>query len=248
MIALIRTELLKVRTTRMALGFAIGTLGLVLLSVSVTIFTAGKAGTGPSLDTLAGVRSVFASATAATTAALLLGIIFMASEFRHGTATPTFLVTPRRGQVVGAKLLASAIVGLALGLVDAVFTALIAVPWLAAKDVSVPIGTVLPVLGGAVLAAALMGAVGVGVGALIRNQVVAIVVALAWTFVIEALLLSLLPAVGKWLPGGATSGITNTTVQGHHLLPVWAAALVLIAYAVVFAAAGSRFVLRRDIG
>ncbi len=100
---------------------------------------------------------------------------------------------------------------------------------------------------GATAGTVLYGAMGVAVGALIRNQAAALVVALAWMMVIENLFVGLLPELGRWLPGGAASALTSFSVGAGDLLPMWAAALVLAAYAVGFAVAGSRAVLERDV-
>ena len=51
--------------------------------------------------------------SAASSGALLLlviGILMTAGEFRHGTATATFLISPYRRRVIGAKLAAAALV------------------------------------------------------------------------------------------------------------------------------------------
>lgn len=59
--------------------------------------------------------------------------------------------------------------------------------------------------------------------------------------------MGLLPALGRWLPGGAATALTSSSVQAGDLLPMWAAALVLGAYAIGFAVAGSRVVVERDV-
>src|SRR6266498_5937792 len=48
--------------------------------------------------------------------AALLGAMSITGEIRHGTIRPTFLVTPLRGRVVAAKVLASGLVGILFGL------------------------------------------------------------------------------------------------------------------------------------
>ena len=60
---------------------------------------------------------VAAPVTLLSGAALLLGILGMTGEFRHQTVTQTFLVTPKRGRVVAAKLVAYPLAGIALTLV-----------------------------------------------------------------------------------------------------------------------------------
>ena len=97
---------------------------------------------------------------------------------------------------------------------------------------------------------ALYGPIGVGVGALVRNQIAAVVGALAFVFVVEQLVVALLPEVGRWLPGGATAAVLqlgDLATQRGELLPVWGGALLLVAYAVVLSVVGARSTLRRDL-
>ena len=61
----------------------------------------------------------------------------MAGEFRHNTATSTFLISPDRKRVVGAKLAAASLVGVGVAAAASVLTLAIALPWLAAKHVDV---------------------------------------------------------------------------------------------------------------
>lgn len=246
---LIQAELLKLRTTRTFFWSAVAALVLVPISVATAIQTAGNEGAGPSLATTEGIRNVFAAASSATTVILIIGILMMAGEFRHNTAAATFLVTPDRRRVVGAKLIAGTLVGAGLAAVASLLTLAIAVPWLAAKDIHVSIlsGDVGLVLLAAVVATALYALVGVGIGSLIRNQTAAVVVALLWVMVIESLLIVLLPSVGKWAPGGAAAALTAVATKDGGLLSMWAGGLLFAAYGLGFAATGSRFVLRRDV-
>jgi hypothetical protein len=185
-------------------------------------------------------------------AALLLGILGMAGEFRHQTVTQTFLVTPHRGRVVAAKLVAYPLAGIALTLTILAFTAAVATGWLAAKGITPSlVGAIGVALGhvllGAVLAAGLCALVGVGIGALVRNQVAALVGTLVWVLIIEGLLMSLVnaPSLGKWLPSAAAAAAI-TSPGGAHLSRL-AGTLLLAAYALALAAAGTRLVVRRDI-
>jgi hypothetical protein len=176
----------------------------------------------------------------------------MAGEFRHQTVTQTFLVTPDRGRVVAAKLVAYPLAGIALALVTLAFTAAVAAGWLAAKGItpSLPDARLglayVRMVGVALLGTALCGLVGVGVAALVRNQVAALVGILVWVLVVEGLLLSLLnaPSLGKWLPSAAAAAITSP--GGAHLSRL-GGTLLLAAYALALALAGTRLVVRRDI-
>ena len=97
---------------------------------------------------------------------------------------------------------------------------------------------------------ALYRAIGVALGALVRNQIAAVAAALVWLLAIEGFLVTLLPAVGRWMPGGATAGLLQegraATTHGA-LLPAWAGGLVLLGYATVIALLASVVALRRDL-
>jgi hypothetical protein len=106
------------------------------------------------------------------------------------------------------------------------------------------------VLAAVVLVMALAGPIGVAVGALVRNQIAAVVGALVWLLVAEQLLVALLPGIGRWTPGGATAGLLQlgreATTHGD-LLPPWAGGLVLMAYATVIGLLASAVTLGRDL-
>ncbi|HEX2274848.1 MAG TPA: hypothetical protein VHG90_13315 [Acidimicrobiales bacterium] len=246
---LLRAELLKLRTIRVTYGLLAGGAAMAALSVVAVILTAGREEGGPPLHTAEGVRNVFANGGSISVLTLVLGILVVTGELRHGTITQTFLITPSRSRVIGAKVVAMALVGLVFGAVASLVVLAIGLPWLAAEDASARLlsaDVLLPLTAG-LASSALFGVIGVGVGALIRNQVAAVVTALVWQFVLESALVGLLPAVGKWLPQGAARALSQETLAEGSLLPAWAGGLVLLAYGVTFAAVGARLLVRRDV-
>jgi ABC-2 type transport system permease protein len=249
MIRLIRAELTKLATTRLIYGMAAAMAAFAVLTVAANILDRQGA---PPLSAYSLPVLVAAPVTLLSGAALLLGILGMAGEFRHQTVTQTFLVTPNRGRVVAAKLVAYPLAGITLTLSILAFTAAVATGWLAAKGITPSLldarhGRALGhVLLGAVLAAGLCGLVGVGVAALVRNQVAALVGVAVWVLLVEGLLMSLLnaPSLGKWLPSAAAAALTN---PGGAQLSRLAGTLLLAGYALALALAGTRLVVRRDI-
>jgi hypothetical protein len=245
MIRLVRAEFTKLATTRLIYGLAAAMAAFAVLTVAANI--SDRQGAPPlSADSLP--MLVGGPVTLLSGAALLLGILGMAGEFRHQTVTQTFLVTPNRGRVVAAKLVAYPLAGIALALAILALTATVAAGWLAAKGITPSLldARLGRVLVGAVLAAGLCGLVGVGVAALVRNQVAALVGVLVWVLVVEGLLMSLLnaPGLGKWLPSAAAAALTN---PGGAQLSRLAGTLLLAGYALALALAGTRLVVRRDI-
>jgi ABC-2 type transport system permease protein len=247
MIRLIRAEFTKLRTTRVVYGMAAAMAAFALLTVLGGVAVAGQQGS-PALSAESLPMLVAGPVTLLSGAALLLGILGMAGEFRHQTVTQTFLVTPDRGRVVAAKLVAYPLAGIALALVTLAFTAAVAAGWLAAKGITpsldAPYGRM---VGVALLGAALCGLVGVGIAALVRNQVAALVGTVVWVLIVEGLLMSLVnaPSLGKWLPSAAAAAAI-TSPGGAHLSRL-AGTLLLAGYALAFALAGTRLVVRRDI-
>jgi ABC-2 type transport system permease protein len=248
MIRLIRAEFTKLRTTRLIYGVAAVMTAFAGLTVIAGIAYAGRDGS-PSLSTDSLPMLVAAPVTLLSGAALLLGILGMAGEFRHQTVTQTFLVTPDRGRVVAAKLVAYPLAAIVLALATLAVTAAVATGWLAAKGITPSLldARLGRVVGVALLGAGLCGLVGVGVAALVRNQVAALVGTLVWVAVVDGLLMSLLnvPSLGKWLPSAAAKAAI-TSPGGAQLSRV-AGSLVLAGYALALALIGTRLVVRRDI-
>ena len=245
---LIRAELLKLRTTRTFWWSVVAALAFVPVSIALAFAKIGTPN-GTSLDSVEGFRNVIAAASSGGILVLLIGIVIMAGEFRFNTVTSTFLITPDRKRVVGAKLAASSLVGLGIALVSSLLTLAIALPWLASRDVDLAAHSsdIAIVLLGGIAVTAIFGMVGVGVGALVTNQTLAVTVTLIWLLLVEAMVVNLAPGLGRWLPGGAAAATSGAATYSGNLLPVGAAALLFAGYGVAFAAAGSRFVLRRDI-
>jgi ABC-2 type transport system permease protein len=247
MTRLIRAEFSKLRTTRVVYGMAAAMAAFALLTVVAGIAYAGREG-NPALSADSLPMFVAAPVTLLSGAALLLGILGMSTEFRHQTVTQTFLVTPKRGRVVAAKLVAYPLAGIALAVSVLAFTAALAAGWLAATGITPSLldARLGRVLLGAVLAAGLCGLVGVGVAALVRNQVAALVGVAVWVLLVEGLLMSLLniPGLGKWLPSAAAAALTN---PGGGQLSRLGGTLLLAGYALALALIGTRLVVRRDI-
>jgi hypothetical protein len=245
MIRLVRAELTKLATTRLIYGMAAAMAAFAVLTVAANILGVEGA---PPLAADSFPMLVGGPVTLLSGAALLLGILGMAGEFRHQTVTQTFLVTPDRGRVVAAKLVAYPLAGIALALGILAFTAALATAWLVAKGITPSLldARLGRVLLGAVLAAGLCGLVGVGVAALVRNQVAALIGVAVWVLLVEGLLMSLLnaPSLGKWLPSAAAAALTNPGGAGLSRV---AGSLLLAGYALALALVGTRLVVRRDI-
>lgn len=222
-----------------------------LLTVTAAL---GVAGTLPPLLAAEGDRSSDAAlqqalhgAAAGVTLVVVAGILATAGEWRHGQASQTFTTAPRRVAVVTAKAAVHAGVGLAHGLAAGVAALATAVAWYGSEGDRFPLGraAVWTTLGGCLLVAVLFGVLGVGLGALVRNQVSAVVGSLAWFALVEPVLFAAAPRVFRWLPGMASFAIRRQPTE--HLLPTAPALVVVGATVAVALAAGARAVARADI-
>jgi ABC-2 type transport system permease protein len=89
--------------------------------------------------------------------------------------------------------------------------------------------------------------IGVALGALTRNTVGAIVAAIAWTILIEQIILqAVVPGIEKWLPTHAAAVLT-TSPTGGHALPVASTSLLLAGYAAALLLVARVTTLKRDI-
>ena len=201
-------------------------------------------------------RSTRAASAYGYVIALCLGVLGMAGEYRHQTITPTLLAVPRRGRLVAAKLVAYMLAGLGYGIVIILAGGALGAVIVAARGYPLGLGAsgVARALALSMLGCALWAVFGLGVGTLIRNQIVALFVAIAVAVLIAPLLAFGLQAahagsVAQYLPNQASAALVQGTNGGfeQQLLPWWAGLLVLLAYGVVFAVLGAALTTRRDI-
>jgi hypothetical protein len=171
----------------------------------------------------------------------------MTTEFRHGTIRPTFLVTPRRERVVTAKIATCMLIGSGFGFSACAASAAAATIALRARGIDVRLdgGDYALLLVGGAAAAALWAAIGVGLGAIVRNQVPTLIGICAWLLFVENLLVSDVSAVGRFAPGATADAITGQ--DPSTLLAPAAGLIMLVVYAAVAAVAGSRATASRDI-
>ncbi len=250
MTGLVRAEWTKLFTTRVWLGLLLGAVAMVAgFTILLTTFAGDPESGLPPVGSETYEEAAFATTAQVNILFLILGIIGMTQEYRHRTATPTFLTTPRRGRVVAAKLVAYALAAVPLALlvlaVDVVVVLLYAgargdAPSLSADN--------LQTLGAAGLVLVVFTVIGVGVGALLRNQVGAIVGALVYLYVVEPIVSSIgvLQGAYKWLPGGAVQAITSD-FQAPDLLEPWQGAVLLLGYGLLTALLGTVLAVRRDV-
>jgi ABC-2 type transport system permease protein len=248
MTALIRSEFLKQRTTRTTALVVLSMAGLLALVVLLHVLTLKTANLAPRDGQLmvigwgTGIGTLFAA---------ILGALTITAEFRHGSIRPTLLVTPRRGRVVAAKLLASLFAGLAAGILAEGLAAALETTGLAARGIPISLtsGDFARLLGGGAIAAGLFAAIGVGIGAAVRNQVATIIGLCIWSLLIETILIGNVPSAGKYTPGAAAGAIAGAaqTADPARLIGLVLGFLLLAGYALAAAGLGARAITRRDI-
>ena len=243
MIAQLRAELLKVRSTRTTLGLVVGMITLTLLIVLLS----GLLTHAGALSSTENQLNLFSTAGVALIFSALAGVLLITSEYRYGTIRPTFLFTPRRSSVLAAKLTAGLLTGLVFGTTGVGLALGIGSLILSARGIPSALdgGQITLLAGGGLAGVALRGAFGVGLGALVRNQVGAVIGLLAWDFVVNALLFGLAPSVGRFMPTTAADAVMG--LKTKHLLPPAAGAAVLVAWTLALALAGLAVTLRRDV-
>lgn len=260
----LRVEWLKILTTRMWWVLLLVMIGYVGFTSVFIAFALGSVpqDAGPQAPTLDD-RTLLAVYTLGLPLGyvfpVVLGVLAMTTEYRYQTLTPTFLGEPRRGLVVTAKLAVNLLLGLFAGVLALATSTLTAAPIVALTGHETMLGDpqLWRSLGQACLAMALWTGIGVGLGAVLRNQVAGVVVIIAFSQLIEPIARIGLNAwsatrdIAQFLPGAAADAMAGASIytigSSVPMLEWWQGGLVLAGYTVLFALLGARLTLRRDV-
>lgn len=267
MIQAVRSELLKLLTTRLWWGMAIAIFlaGALFAGLFGFVYTMDMGATPEDGMVMAGddtqiANSVYTAGLGVGYLLLLtIGVMQVGSEYRHKTITGTFLAVPRRGKALMAKVIALVVIGIGYGLVSLLGSVSVGAVMLSARGVDpFPSTEVLRSLALSLLALALWALIGLGVGILIPNMVAALLVGIGFAWIVEPIIGFALSFwdfsrdnVVKFLPSQATNAMVDpVTMSGPGMvepLSWWAGALVLTAYAVVLAGLGVLRAARQDV-
>ena len=248
MTAVVRSELLKIRTTRGWWAY------LVVLVALVGIGTAAEVGSR-SLDERSGLDFQYALVDLigiSSLLAIILGITIVTTEFRHGTITPTLLATPGRERVLARKAIAGVLIAILFAAMAIIVVLVVASIYTSIDGGQLELadGEVVKRAATNVLGVVLWLLMGLAIGSVVHSQVAALVGTLVWLFLVETLLVGLfslldIDAVQEYLPFHALDGADGT--GGDNLLSYGPALAVTIGWIAVLGAAGAVRTSRRDI-
>jgi ABC-2 type transport system permease protein len=237
--AQLKSEVTKLRSTRSVYWVALAAVGMAVMAVSAVSGQTPEELARPMWE-----QQFWFLGTFTKLLIVVVGIRIVTDEYRFGTIVPTFVYEPRRWKVVLAK----AIVGMGAGLIMAAIVQAVLVA--GGLFMFSQAGTELVIddrgvqaVGGSLVAGVLWGGVGVAVGAIVRNQVAAIVGSFVWLMAIEEIVASRLGDLADYLPGSAGFGLTLAVPDGGAAL----AALVLAGYVIVGTVVGTWITMGRDV-
>jgi ABC-2 type transport system permease protein len=208
----IASELLKLRTARSNVVLALSGTGLALVISLLTIL----------FDDSANTDVLISDAQFCVLFTLILGAMSIAGEVRHGSIAPSLLVTPSRTELLLGKLAAIVIVSAVIGAIAFGGSLILGAALLPGQgfDFGLSTSEVIQDTAAGALIAALYGVMGLGVGALLRNQTGAIIVLLIVLFFVDPLVASLWKHYGPYSLGAVLSSATGAPGQGPSDDPV----------------------------
>ena len=246
MLVLLRTEMLRLTTTRWPWILVAVTLAATAVQALQPVYKSGRDG-DPTLGTVMAELAVLDALSRGALVALLLGVLMVTSEFRHNTVTASLLESPRRGRVVTAKAIVGVSVGFALGLAGLVIVLAVGLVSGAIQPQLVNGDIVLRVIG-LVLTYPLYALLGTATGCLLAtNQPLAVVIPIIWLAGLEGFALSeVSQSLRIWSLLGMTAALQNAG-DVPLVLPIWAGGGALLGYALLLFGAGAFRVARADI-
>jgi ABC-2 type transport system permease protein len=252
MLNLVRSEILKVRSTQVWFWMLIVAIALT------TLFTLG-----PALSVHSGTPKeeidyygIFTASGLAGVALLVLGLLALTTEFRHKTITPSLLAAPNRWRFLAGKTLAYVLLAIPYGLVSIAVNIVLAIICLNAKGLPVSFGDGVPAgILKAFVSLILLAFFGIGLGALLRNQAAGMVAGIVYLFVLSPIL-GVIPWVRRarrGRPGGALQYFNSKSSSNAapypdvpHVAPL-IGGVILLLWCVGILEAGGYLSLKRDI-
>lgn len=170
--------------------------------------------------------------------ALLVGVRSITDEYRYRTIGWTMLARPDRTRTLAAKAVVAGGYGLVIGLTAQAIGISAALLTIEGRGGHLDLdrGDVAAVAG-LTLVAGIWAVLGVAVGSLMRNQVVAVSIAIVWVLAVENLGSALLGTAGRFLPGQAAHGVA--LVGGIDGLPPLIGLGLLALYVALFGVAAA---------
>ena len=235
----IKAEAIKLTSTRLPVTLVLVAAAFVALVALASMLTRGDADLR--------LTDLLGAAAPASFFVFVLGLLGLAGEYRHRTLTPTYAAQPRRARVYVAKLLVLAITGVVTAVLALLAASVLALlgsavsgePLLTEGAWGVAVRTIILYAG--------MSLLGIGVGAVVRNDLAAVVGGLVYLFIIESLVTGLAPAAGKWLVFSSGTGFASAAGEASGQLVWWLGGLVFTAYTIVALSAGVVVSRRVDI-
>ncbi|HEY8982526.1 MAG TPA: hypothetical protein VIU15_23425 [Streptomyces sp.] len=239
-------EWVRVRTTWTWWGLLLGAMGMPAMSTLGAVSTVGKPG-GLDAGTAQGLHQALSNGFSSALLAAVLGALLVTTEYRYRTAGDSITLLPGRGTWLLAKAGVASALGLVYTIAGQLTVLAIGVPMLGAKGVDVDLlqGDLFGTIWGTCLLGPFAAVFGVGIGALVRNQVASAAGLVIYTILLEGALVKFLPEVGKYLPGGAIAAIALDPSVEH--LPMTAGFLLYAAWAGAALYAGARRLAAQDV-
>jgi ABC-2 type transport system permease protein len=253
--ATLRSEWIKVRSVRSTIWSLLVTLiltvGLGALFCAARVARAGRLDAGDlrAFDpTSFSLNGLFLAQLAIG----VLGVLVISSEYATGQIRATLGATPQRLLVLAAKVLVFMAVVFVVGLVACVSAFLIGQGILSAKFQQATVGQsgVLRAIVGGAAYLAVIGALGIGLGTMLRRTAGAIA-ALVGLQLILPILVNFLPSpwnhdISKYLPLQAGQSIFRAAPASSGDLSTWVGFAVFCVYAVAALIGGALLLKRRD--
>ncbi|MDQ1396860.1 MAG: type transport system permease protein [Acidimicrobiaceae bacterium] len=181
----------------------------------------------------------------------VLGVLVISSEYTTGQIRASLGAVPQRRTMLAAKVIVFSVVTFVVGLIACLSAFAIGQSIFTAKHAGVSLSdpSVLRAVIGGGLYLAVLGAFGIGLGAILRRTAGAIATLVGFLLVLP-ILVNFLPSpwnddIGRYLPGQAGGAIFQVVRDSNSLGP-WTGFAVFCAYAAVALVLGAVLLSRRD--